>query len=147
VIGVDNPELKLLPYLTADVKFEVDDRQDVLLIPNAALRYKPAPELIVGYDPAENDENVEGAPAPKPGRRDKEGAATKGRLWLATDNGKLKPVEVQIGISDGVVTEITGGDVKEGDEFVSGEEKPGATAANGDVNPFAPLRFGRRRPR
>ena len=37
VIGVDNSELKLLPYLTADVKFEVDDRQDVLLVPNAAL--------------------------------------------------------------------------------------------------------------
>ena len=55
VISVDNPELKLLPYLTADVKFEVDDREDVLLVPNAALRYKPAPELIDGGDSPEGD--------------------------------------------------------------------------------------------
>jgi HlyD family secretion protein len=146
VIGVDNPELKLLPYLTADVKFEVDDRQDVLQVPNAALRYKPAPELIVGEDSSESDENVEGAPAQKSGRRDKGKGANsdKGRLWQVADNGKLKPVEVQIGISDGVVTEITGGDVKEGDEFASGELKPGA-AATGEVNPFGPPRFGGRR--
>jgi HlyD family secretion protein len=145
VIGVDNPELKLLPYLTADVKFEVDDRQDVLLVPNAALRYKPGPELVVGGDSSEADASAEGAPGQRPGRREKGGASTKGRLWQVADNGKLKPIEVQIGISDGVVTEITGGDVKEGDEFASGELKPGATAASGDVNPFAPPRFGGRR--
>ena len=46
VISVDNSELKLLPYLTADVYFEVDSRKDALLVSNAALRYKPTPELI-----------------------------------------------------------------------------------------------------
>jgi len=103
------------------------------------------PELVVGGDSSEADASAEGAPGQRPGRREKGGASTKGRLWQVADDGKLKPIEVQIGISDGVVTEITGGDVKEGDEFASGELKPGAAAATGEVNPFGPPRFGGRR--
>jgi HlyD family secretion protein len=46
VVTTDNSDLKLLPYLTADVKFEVDTRKDVLLVPNAALRWEPKPGQI-----------------------------------------------------------------------------------------------------
>ncbi len=46
VVTTENPDLKLLPYLTADVKFEVQDEKDVLLVPNAALRWQPKPEQI-----------------------------------------------------------------------------------------------------
>src|SRR6185436_6791097 len=56
VIDVDNSELKLLPYLTADVYFEVDHRDDVLLVPNSALRYKPNPDQIDSQSLAENPE-------------------------------------------------------------------------------------------
>jgi HlyD family secretion protein len=195
VISVDNPDLKLLPYLTADVKFEVDDRQDAILVPNAALRYRPAPELLAddaaggevdatkgdaGKDAATKDgADKEGAPkdgaskdgagggqaavgqgsaaggspaAGQGGRAGRQGRheggaghSNVGKLWRVGDDGKLQPVEVQVGLSDGALTEITSGDVHEGDEFVTGEARPVA-AASGEVNnPFAPPRFGGRR--
>jgi HlyD family secretion protein len=154
VISVDNSDLKLLPYLTANVKFEVDERKDVLLVPNAALRYKPGPELIEGGDsktgdPKDSEASADGAPGHRSGRHDKHGTenAEKGRLWQVGESGKLKPLEVQVGLSDGVVTEITGGEVQEGDDVVTGEARPGAVSATGDVNPFGPPRFGGRRPR
>jgi HlyD family secretion protein len=149
VISVDNSDLKLLPYLTANVKFEVDERKDVLLVPNAALRYKPGPELVEGGDAPAGEVSAEGAPGHRSGRRDKSGKENveKGRLWQVGESGKLKPLEVQIGLSDGVVTEITGGGVQEGDDVVTGEARPGAVSATGDVNPFGPPKFGGRRPR
>lgn len=49
VVSANNPDLKLLPYLTADLKFEIDSRPDVLKVANAALRYEPPTALI---DPA-----------------------------------------------------------------------------------------------
>lgn len=47
IVATPNEDLKLLPYLSAHVKFEVDRRPDVLLVPNAALRYTPRPELVL----------------------------------------------------------------------------------------------------
>src|SRR5204863_4905711 len=46
VVTTDNSSGKLLPYLTANLQFEVDRRKDALLIPNAALRWKPRPNQI-----------------------------------------------------------------------------------------------------
>ncbi len=46
VVTAGNDDLRLLPYLTADVRFEVEKREDALLVPNAALRYEPRPELV-----------------------------------------------------------------------------------------------------
>src|SRR5262249_10173256 len=48
----DNASGRLLPYLPANAKFEVQHDKDVLLVPNAALRYTPPPELIAGEAPA-----------------------------------------------------------------------------------------------
>src|SRR4029079_17449952 len=56
VISVDNSELKLLPCLAADVYFEVDSRKDALLVSNAALRYRPTPDLIDGESAEANAE-------------------------------------------------------------------------------------------
>ena len=145
VISVDNSELKLLPYLTADVYFEVDSRKDVLLVSNAALRYKPTPDLIDSESMPENSES-KAAPSARSGRREKKDAAATntGRLWVVVPGtDKLRPVEVQTGVSDFTtsVTEITGGDLHEGDEIVVGENRQQA-AANSDVtNPLAPPRF------
>ena len=43
VVAFDNSDLKLLPYLTANLQFEVEEHDDVLLVPNVALRWKPRP--------------------------------------------------------------------------------------------------------
>jgi HlyD family secretion protein len=145
VISVDNSDLKLLPYLTADVYFEVDNRKDTLLVPNAALRFKPAPEMIDTEAISEEPEAKTGKGGHS-GRREKkeEGASHTGRLWVVSpETDKLRPVEVQTGLSDFTtsVTEITGGDIHEGDEIVIGENRQ-MPAANSDVtNPLGPPRF------
>jgi HlyD family secretion protein len=171
VITVDNSDLRLLPYLTANVKFEVDKREEVLLISNTALRYHPNPDQIESdADDSESDDSgtadtdksdkaTKSAEASKEsvakesvakegnspkGRGDRGGRRkrnrmdeNKGTLWVEVPNsGKLRGVDVEIGASDGTSTEITGGDIKEGDEVVVGEQQ--ALAATGDVNPFAP---------
>ena len=46
VVATDNADLKLLPYLTATLNFEIARREGVLTVPNAALRYEPPLELI-----------------------------------------------------------------------------------------------------
>jgi HlyD family secretion protein len=146
VISVDNSDLKLLPYLTADVYFEVDNRRDVLIVPNAALRYKPAPDQIDTESLAETSE-LNASPSAGSGRRGRKdaAAANTGRLWVVVpETDKLRPVEVQTGVSDftASLTEITGGDIREGDEIVVGENRQSAAASGGDVtNPLAPPRF------
>jgi HlyD family secretion protein len=149
VISVDNSELKLLPYLTANVKFAVDERSDVLLVSNPALRYRPAPELVSGDSQSANSDR-ESAPAGRAGRREKKVAANAntGRLWqVVPGTAKVRLVEVQTGLSDGSFTEITSDELHEGDEVVVGEARQVAAAApSGEVNPFAPPRFRGNRP-
>jgi HlyD family secretion protein len=145
VIGVDNSDLKLLPYLTADVKFEVEERKDVLLAPNAALRFHPDANQIVESGLSEKKDKKEGG-GRRP-RRPEASASTEGlgRLWqIDAETSKLKPIEVRTGLSDGSFTEIISDKVHEGDTIVVGEQQQ---IANNEVNnPFAPPRFGRSRP-
>ena len=79
VVTTDNSSGKLLPYLTANVQFEVDHRSGVLLVPNAALRWKPQTSQI---DPAARKAAASSAgPA---------GGEDRGRLWVAA-GGRLRP--------------------------------------------------------
>jgi HlyD family secretion protein len=171
VVGVDNKDLRLLPYLTANVWFEVEQRHDVLMVPNAALRWKPRTEQIAldarrdafksmrpKSDP--NDLQVKVKPAPvdpksetkNDGHKGKdgkaEGAREHGQVWVK-DGNFVRPVSVRIGPSDGLVTEISGvGDQKDkiNDkvEVVVGETSADQ-AASEDTNPFGPPKiFGGR---
>ncbi len=47
VVAFDNSDFKLIPYLTANLQFQVEEHKDVLLVPNAAVRWKPRPEQVV----------------------------------------------------------------------------------------------------
>jgi len=130
VIGTDNSDLKLLPYLSADVKFEVDKRTDALLVPNAALRYQPRAEQM------DNAAIDAAKAASKPA---KEGE-TWSTLWIKRgDSPLLAPLRVRSGLSDGVNTEILEGELDPAVQIVLGEKR--AQEAAGEVNPFAPIRF------
>ena len=118
-VTVDNPDRRLMPYMTANLQFEVDRRDDALLVPNAALRYRPAPELVAG--------GKSGQAAPK----DQPGHAV---VWVE-DGGKVRPVPVEVGLTDGTVTEVTGGALTPDTRVVVGEAKGGAPSEAG--NPFA----------
>jgi HlyD family secretion protein len=125
-------KFKLLPYMTANLKFEVSRKQDVLLVSNAALRFRPPADKI-----APDAKNSSGK-APTAGQpKAKTGPKTSdhGSVWVE-ENGLLKPIRIKIGQSDGTMTEVLGGDLKEGTKVVSGEAHPTATDDSA-TNPFA----------
>jgi HlyD family secretion protein len=133
IVTTDNSNGKLLPYLTANVQFEVDKRPDVLLVPNAALRWEPEVGQI---DPAVDKTAISAASA---------GEQDHGRLWVVTDSGLVRPLAVTVGATDGTMTEISGREVKEGLHVVAGEgdgdeEEAQEKTADGDStsNPFLP---------
>jgi HlyD family secretion protein len=130
-VNIDNSSGKLLPYLTANLQFQIGKHQGVLMVPNAALRWRPQPQQIAPEFRAQV-----GAVGSKPGAKE---AADRGVLW--TKQGSfVRPVNVRIGWSDGAMTEVSGDEVREGLEIVTGE----ARQSNGEStsNPFAPKMFG-----
>jgi HlyD family secretion protein len=138
VIDVDNASGKLLPYLTARVLFEVEERKDVLLVPNAALRWQPQVEHVV---PESREmfatllRQRAAAPRgtgqpPRGGSRGRE----RGTLWVR-DGDFVRPVPVEVGLTDGVHTEIVA-DLDAGTAVVIGQLQ-GADADDA-ASPFLP---------
>ncbi|NOT16709.1 MAG: efflux RND transporter periplasmic adaptor subunit [Sulfuriferula sp.] len=103
VVTVDNPDFVLLPGMTAYVNIEIDRHNNVLLVPNAALRFKPADDADKTTDKS----------ADKPRRRARAGATV---YILQAD----KPValKVKTGMTDNKQTEILSGDIKVGDKVI-----------------------------
>lgn len=118
VVTTDNPDGKLLPYLTANVQFEVGRRKDVLLVPNAALRWRPQPQWIAADAREKTPLQKPGSHETPPGDRTRQQQEPR-HVWVQ-DGKFVRPVAVETGLSDGVMTEIIGGDVKEGMQIVVG---------------------------
>jgi HlyD family secretion protein len=133
VVDTDNPDGKLLPYLTADLEFQVDKHADVLVVPNAALRWRPSPERLaaVGLDP--------GTATGKPADAVEEGT---GQVWVQ-ENGRIRPVKIQEVLSDGTLTEVAGDGLAPGMQVVVAESYE--TAVSGTTNPFQLQQFGNTR--
>ncbi len=123
VVNVDNPEQILLPGMTAYVSIAVAERKDALLVPNAALRFKPANGDNQKRGNAHPGGVAKGGSTPKPG-------VFSGKVYMLEQSGPV-PVNVTLGITDGRSTEITGGDLKAGDRIVVGEMQPAASTASG----------------
>jgi len=99
VIQVGNPDFKLKPGMTANVSVIISIKKDVLKIPNAVLRFKPAEKS-------------------KPFEKSKTVALQRGSgVWIL-EQGKPKRVPVSTGISDGNYTELVSGEIKEGQELI-----------------------------
>ena len=113
VIGVSNPDLKLFPGMTANVKILVNQRPNVLRVLNAALRYHPATEPAA-------------ATVVKGGRK---GAAPEKAVWIMNADNKPQRVGVTTGESDGTYTEVTQGGLKDGDRVIIAALAKAATAS------------------
>ena len=92
IITVDNPELKLFPGMTADVSILVLERSNVLKIPNTALRYTPPENAVFEQTPPTGLERTQ-------------------RLVYSPGKsaGKLRPIAIKTGITDGAYTEVING--------------------------------------
>jgi HlyD family secretion protein len=166
VIDVDNAELKLRPGMTANVNFVFANRDNVLRVPNAALRFRPSPEVFAAL-------KLEG----KRGRGGEElgagiAVAAEGRPAAGWPRGKIfgagarldeapdrksvwllaqdlpSPVRVRIGASDGSKSEIVEGTLAEGDRVITDATVSGTSAARvGLPGMPAPPQSGRGGPR
>jgi HlyD family secretion protein len=137
-ITTDNSNGRLLPYLTANVQFELDRRSQAFTVPNAALRWKPSADLIVP--------DLREAIANRGERKSAEGRgegnpSSRGVLWVA-EGTYVRPVRVGVGMSDGVNTEVQGEVLTEGMIIVTGLQSPDNTQTS-TKNPFTPQFPGR----
>jgi HlyD family secretion protein len=133
VIEAKNPEMKLFPGMTASLSFLVEEKQKVLRVPTAALRLVPMPRQV-----REEDKHyIEGGPAPdasskesgvRLSAREKTELAksrTKRIVWVQDEGSPLlRAVPVTLGLMENQWAELLEGEVKEGQELVTGTAAP-----------------------
>jgi HlyD family secretion protein len=156
-INTDNSDGKLLPYLTADIRFELNRRDNVLKVPNAALRWFPATEQVApefrDSEIMKNAAGSQGAGGPQGSQGGRASETRKpavdartqnqGVLWVQSESF-VKPLTVQIGTTDGIMTEISGPEVQEELAVITGEQTSQDDGGNSaTTNPFTP-QFRRR---
>jgi len=132
VIDVDNRDLKLRPGMTTNVTMIYAERDDVLKVPNAALRFKPPPEMLQTRVASAGGGGPPGRVAarmPGEARRPRPDGVQGGDrgppppnervVWVLREN-RPQPVPVKIGLSDGTVSELVDGDLHEAELAITG---------------------------
>ena len=144
-VNTNNDDGKLLPYLTANAKFITGRRENVLLVPNAAMRWSPRPDQVAPEARTERHGGKKGThrEARKESSAGDEAVQSRGTIWV--EEGKfVKPIRVKTGLTDGAFTEIEGKDVADGMRVVTGEAARETAAGTGEVrSPLMPQPMGR----
>jgi HlyD family secretion protein len=124
-LSVANPDEQLRPGMTATADIVTMEKKNVLLVPNAALRFKPQ---TAGAPAAQASGGIAGALTPRMRRRGGGGDSaaplergSKQSVYVKQADGSLKAISVTTGDSDGTNTEITGGDLQPGMQVVTGQ--------------------------
>jgi HlyD family secretion protein len=162
VIDVANPEQKLKPGMTANLTITIDERNNVLKVPNAALRFTPTDasgQRISGRSGANSggqrgqggqpqSANAGGSASPtqtgqsaqQDGQRNFAPASApvlEGQtriVWVLGQDGKLQSRRIKVGLTDGVATEVVEGNLQEGEMAVTGQTLTSATKAQSNSN-------------
>ena len=144
VIGVDNTDLRLRPGMTANVSIIIARRDDVLKVPNQALRFKPtlarSGEKAGGQAASAFGKQEGGGKGGSPEARSREGSGGKSKptVWIRSPQGEPTSVELKTGTTDGAYTEVVEGALKEGDEVIIGLDTargPHGSGAGGSLPP------------
>jgi HlyD family secretion protein len=154
VFDVDNPEQKLKPGMTANLTITIDERNNVLKVPNSALRYRP--QSTGGQNSGGNagNANQTGRQPGQDGQRrlQQNAESNNGQIenritpstapllagqtrlvWVLGSDQKPQPRQIVVGLSDGTATEVVSGSLQEGEvviigENISGDNKPQTTS-------------------
>lgn len=146
VIYAENKDNQLLPGMTATVDFVTGQKKDVLLIPNAALRFQPSADALAEFrknrqaetgnrpdssngQKRKSDSDASGKNSnwgQRTGKSGKTLPSDMGRLWLINKEGKLDMRIVKIGLTDGKNTEfVSGRDIQEGMQVITSSNQAG----------------------
>ena len=134
VVNVDNQDLRLKPGMTANVSIVVAQRDAVLKVPNAALRFTPPTSGQVDRAKLGSKPTKEKGAEPLAGAGRGTQAPSR-TVWKQGSTGELEPIHVQMGISDGVVTEILSEELAEGTLVVVGIDRPKGERGGSDLPP------------
>jgi HlyD family secretion protein len=146
VIDVNNPEQKLKPGMTANLTITIDERNNVLKVPNSALRFTPTDasgqRISTGSNgggqrrqAGQQNDNANGAtssssPAPSAGQDNERRFAPASApvlegqtrlVWVMGQDGKPQSRRIKVGLTDGVSTEVVEGNLQEGEMAVTGQ--------------------------
>jgi HlyD family secretion protein len=139
VVSADNKDGLLRPYLTTNLTFIVANKKDVLLVPNAALRWQPSREQVA---PDQLDAYLQ-LKGKKRSPNDPE-SLDQGFVWIKGEDGHVRYVQLHTGLSDSVNTEVVGviggGDLPDGAQVIVGEGRADGRASTG-ANPFVASPF------
>ena len=149
VVGCPNPELKLLPGMTADLSFQIRKSEEAVKIPKAALRFLPEDkkyvreedhhllEIVKDADDENNEESdpdvgddveseneLELSKKANANDDDKKKDKSLRHVWVV-EGELLKAIEVKVGISDSRFTELVTGDIEDSTELVIGKKSRG----------------------
>lgn len=141
IIEVDNPDLKLMPGMTANITINIDSRKDVLIVPNTALNFMPPQDFLIQYFQSLPDSVKE---TMRPGSGPNQGAGPgqidqdMGKLWVKLED-QIIMMPVRVGLSDGISSEITAPELEAGQQVIIGSNLPQSTS-NNQRSPFLPSR-------
>jgi len=162
VIDVNNPEQKLKPGMTANLTITIDERNNVLKVPNAALRFMP--QDATGQRSAAGAENGNGqgrrsqqtgvaSGSARPSSSAQQGQQSNGGeshfapatapvlegqtrlVWVLGQDGRPQSRRIKVGLTDGVTTEVVEGDLQEGDMVITGQTLAGVSKPQSSQSP------------
>ena len=128
-LDVDNSDLSLRPGMTAVATIVATERNDVLLVPNTALRFSPTNAAGAGTRPSSGGILSKMMPRP-PRSSSTKTAGTESKapgsrqIWILRD-GQPTPLSVQTGISDGRLTEVSGDSLEPGMAVITDQRSAG----------------------
>ena len=137
VLSVANPEMLLRPGMTATAEIVTAERQNVLLVPNAALRWSPERDAA-----SSKSGGITSVLAPPRGRRGGRGGGggrevsigrgSRQTVYVLGADGQPQAVQITVGESNGSMTEVLSGDLREGQEVITSRLAPGQVQEKSD---------------
>lgn len=143
VISAGNPDLKLMPGMTANVTITSETKSDCLMIPNGAVRFRPDSVSNFPYPPDyQNGKNGKNGRNGKNGKGNKDSKqAPEGEIerfstvWIFMGEHMVRPERIITGITDGKYTEMKKGSLKEGDTVITGVQATKSKTAKSAPGP------------
>lgn len=137
VLSVDNPQLLLRPGMTATAEIVTTERNGVLLVPNAALRWSPERDAASQRQQGGITSVLvpRGPRSMRGGGSQREvtiGRGSRQTLYVLGADGNPRPIQVTVGESNGSETEVTGGELREGMEVITARLAAGQTQEKGE---------------
>lgn len=138
-LAVENPELLLRPGMTATAEIVTTERRNVLLVPNAALRWSPERDAA---EASGQGGGITSVLVPRRGRRGMRGnrperevgigRGSRQTVYVVGEDGNPRAIRVVVGASNGSVTEVVGGELTEGMEVITARLAAGQTQEKGE---------------